>query len=52
VATSEPHILSQSGIPLPAHIALAVTLRDRNVIQFTQCPLTLEETIALLPQRG
>jgi len=52
VATSEPHILSQSGIPLPAHVSLALALRDRNVIQFTQCPLTLEETIALLPQRG
>ena len=52
VAASEPQLLSRCGIALPSHVTLALALRERNLIQFTQCPLTLEETLSLLPPRG
>lgn len=52
VAASEPHLLLQSGVPLPSHIQLALMLRDRGVLQFSQAPLTVDELVALLPHRS
>jgi energy-coupling factor transporter ATP-binding protein EcfA2 len=51
VAVSEPQLLWQCGVPLPTHIALGLALRERGLVQFSQAPLSLEEIVALLPQR-
>jgi energy-coupling factor transporter ATP-binding protein EcfA2 len=52
IAASEAQLLYQCGIPLPAHIQLALALRERGVLQFNQAPMTVEEVVSLLPQRA
>ncbi|MEN9355057.1 MAG: hypothetical protein RL318_2382 [Fibrobacterota bacterium] len=51
VAASEHQLLFQCGIALPSHIQLALALRERGVLQFSQAPLTVEEVVNLLPHR-
>jgi len=51
VAAAEHQLLFQCGIALPSHIQLALALRDRGVVQFSQAPLTVDEVVALLPHR-
>ncbi len=51
VAASEFHLLEQCGLPLPSHIQLCMTLRERGLLQYGQAPLSLEEALALFAKK-